>query len=153
MTAGDASVLANVRLDGDRTVDIVIRDGRIEEIAPDLAEATPAATRIEGDGLLALPGLVDGHIHLDKTLTGLAWIGFPSSQLSRSSASSRAVRYLCEGVFCRHFSEIVSRSRGIVLSSVRGEGSSSWSHRIRFSKFLFHFSPELPIHGMLRNFP
>ena len=42
MTAGDASVLANVRLDGDRTVDIVIRDGRIEEIAPDLAEATPA---------------------------------------------------------------------------------------------------------------
>ncbi len=34
MTAGDASVLANVRLDGDRTVDIVIRDGRIEEIAP-----------------------------------------------------------------------------------------------------------------------
>ena len=75
MTAGDASVLANVRLDGDRTVDIVIRDGRIEEIAPDLAEATPAATRIEGDGLLALPGLVDGHMHLDKTLTGLAWMG------------------------------------------------------------------------------
>ena len=75
MTAGVASVLANVRLDGDQTVDIVIRDGRIEEIAPDLAEATPAATRIEGDGLLALPGLVDGHMHLDKTLTGLAWMG------------------------------------------------------------------------------
>ena len=59
MTAGDASVLANVRLDGDRTVDIVIRDGRIEEIAPDLAEATPAATRIEG-GTHRLAGILAG---------------------------------------------------------------------------------------------
>ena len=71
---GGTHVLANVRVDGDRTVDIVMGDGRIEAIAPDLALLTPAATRIEGDGLLALPGLVDGHMHLDKTLTGQAWV-------------------------------------------------------------------------------
>ena len=77
MTAGanrGTSVLANVRVGGDRTVDIVMRDGCIEDIAPNLAALTLAATRIEGDGLLALPGLVDGHMHLDKTLTGLAWV-------------------------------------------------------------------------------
>lgn len=71
---GDVSVLANVRLADGRTADIVMRDGRIADIAPGLAEATPAAARIEGDGLLALPGLVDGHMHLDKTLTGLPWM-------------------------------------------------------------------------------
>ena len=77
MTAGAhcaTFVLANVRVGGDRTVDIVMGDGCIEAIAPDLAALSPAATRIEGDGLLALPGLVDGHMHLDKTLTGQAWL-------------------------------------------------------------------------------
>ncbi len=77
MTVGashDISILANVRVADGRTVDIVMRDGRIEDIAPGLATGTLAATRIEGDGLLALPGLVDGHMHLDKTLTGCAWI-------------------------------------------------------------------------------
>jgi cytosine deaminase len=78
MSAGgnrDGSVLANVRLADGRTVDIAMGDGRIADVAPGLAEATPGAARIEGDGLLALPGLVDGHMHLDKTLTGLAWMG------------------------------------------------------------------------------
>ncbi len=77
MTAGanrDINVLANVRMADGRTVDLVMRDGRIEDIAPGLAATTRAATRIEGDGLLALPGLVDGHMHLDKTLTGLPWM-------------------------------------------------------------------------------
>ena len=78
MSAGgnrSSSVLANVRLADGRTVDIAMADGRIEDMAPGLTEANPGATRIEGDGLLALPGLVDGHMHLDKTLTGLAWMG------------------------------------------------------------------------------
>ena len=67
------SVLANVRL-GDAAVDIVMQDGRISGIAPGLADAMPAAMRIDGNGALALPGLVDGHMHLDKTLTGCAWM-------------------------------------------------------------------------------
>jgi cytosine deaminase len=67
------SVLANVRL-GDEAADIVMQDGHISGIAPGLADATPTAMRIEGNGALALPGLVDGHMHLDKTLTGCAWI-------------------------------------------------------------------------------
>ena len=45
---GGTSVLANVRVGGDRTVDIVMRDSCIEDIAPGLAALTLAATRIEG---------------------------------------------------------------------------------------------------------
>jgi cytosine/creatinine deaminase len=67
------SVLANVSL-GDAVMDIVMQDGRISGIAPGLADATSTAIRIEGNGALALSGLVDGHMHLDKTLTGCAWM-------------------------------------------------------------------------------
>ena len=52
---------------------LLIRQGRIAEILP--AEApNPAGPSMDlGDELL-LPGLVDGHMHLDKTLFGLPWI-------------------------------------------------------------------------------
>mgnify|MGYP005630494485 FL=1 len=69
------SILANVRLMDGEAADIVMQSDRITGIAAGLADTMPAATRIEGDGLLALPGLVDGHMHLDKTLTGCVWMG------------------------------------------------------------------------------
>ena len=72
--ADRVSVLADVRLADGRAVDIAMRGGRIADIAPGLAADAPDATRIEGAGLLALPGLIDGHVHLDKTLTGLPWM-------------------------------------------------------------------------------
>ena len=69
------SILANVRLMDGEAADIVMQSDRITGIAAGLADTMPAATRIEGDGLLALLGLVDGHMHLDKTLTGCVWMG------------------------------------------------------------------------------
>ena len=42
--------------------------GVIEAIGPDLDAA--GADVVDGGGLLALPGMIDGHVHLDKTLTG-----------------------------------------------------------------------------------
>jgi dihydroorotase len=48
-------------LDGDPT-ELLLRDGRIEEIGPDLSATD--ATVIDADGLVALPGLVDLHTHL-----------------------------------------------------------------------------------------
>lgn len=68
------SVLTNVRMADGRTVDILMRDGHIEAIAPDLARDNDAAAPIDGRAMLALPGLVDGHMHLDKTFTGLPWM-------------------------------------------------------------------------------
>ena len=52
-------------------VDIVIRDGRIETIG--IAPTTWSGPTLDGHGCLALPGLVDGHAHLDKTMSGLPW--------------------------------------------------------------------------------
>ncbi|MEO5575107.1 MAG: amidohydrolase [Gaiellaceae bacterium] len=64
--------LRNVRVSGrDAPTEIVIRDGRIDEVG-----ATPERWQhrtVDAGGHLALPGLVDGHAHVDKTLWGLPW--------------------------------------------------------------------------------
>jgi cytosine/adenosine deaminase-related metal-dependent hydrolase len=64
-------VLADLRIGG-AAVDLGLRQGRIARVAP--AGTLSAATVEPCGGLLALPGLVDGHIHLDKTFLGLPWV-------------------------------------------------------------------------------
>jgi cytosine deaminase len=65
------TLLADALLPGGRRVDIRVTEGKIAEIADaGLAEA-PSGERIDLAGALVLPGLIDGHIHLDKTLLGL----------------------------------------------------------------------------------
>jgi cytosine/adenosine deaminase-related metal-dependent hydrolase len=51
--------------------DVLIREGVIERIGPDL-RADPAAEVVEVPGRLLLPGLIDAHCHVDKTLFGVA---------------------------------------------------------------------------------
>jgi len=47
--------------------DIGIRNGRVAALAESLAEAVGSATRvIDADGLLALPGGIDSHVHIDQ---------------------------------------------------------------------------------------
>ncbi|MDE0458107.1 MAG: hypothetical protein OXI15_12515, partial [Chromatiales bacterium] len=62
----EPTLLANVRLADGRNVDIRMAGGAIDAIGPGL-DAAGAAT-VDGGGLLALPGMIDGHVHLDKTL-------------------------------------------------------------------------------------
>ena len=58
----------NARLPDGRTVDITIRDGAFAAFdAPGDGEGEDLG------GRLVLPGLIDGHIHLDKTFLGLPW--------------------------------------------------------------------------------
>ncbi len=52
--------------------DVAMHDGRIVAIGRRAAEQ-PAAEVIDAAGCLLLPGLVDGHAHLDKTLWGTPW--------------------------------------------------------------------------------
>jgi cytosine/creatinine deaminase len=53
-------------------VDLLLQGGRIAGIGPSIP--LPAgACEIDGRGLLAIPGLVDAHAHLDKTLWGTPW--------------------------------------------------------------------------------
>jgi len=51
---------------------VLVRDGVIARIGS-LIEPPPGATVIDGDHGIVLPGLVDAHMHLDKTFWGRPW--------------------------------------------------------------------------------
>src|ERR1051326_1872407 len=57
----------------DAPADVLIRDGVIERIGPDL-QADPAVEVGDVPGRLLLPGLIDAHCHVDKTLFGGPWV-------------------------------------------------------------------------------
>ena len=63
-------LIRDVRPLGGTRADMLIRDGRFAAIGSAL-DSPPDAHVIEGAGMLALPGLIEGHTHLDKTLGGL----------------------------------------------------------------------------------
>lgn len=65
-------LLRNVRPAGGEIADVLIRDGHIAHIAPDLPDM-PDAHSIDADAAILLPGLVEAHTHLDKTLLGMGW--------------------------------------------------------------------------------
>ena len=64
-------LLKNVRPWGAAVTDILIRGGKIESIAQGLS-ADGVSVEDCASGIL-LPGLVEAHTHLDKTLWGMGW--------------------------------------------------------------------------------
>jgi cytosine deaminase len=58
-------ILRNATLPDGTRHDIELKDGRVAALLPP-SDAEP--------GILVLPPLIDGHIHLDKTLLGLPWV-------------------------------------------------------------------------------
>jgi cytosine/adenosine deaminase-related metal-dependent hydrolase len=50
---------------------IAIHDGRIAGFSP--GDAPPGTQVLDGGGRIALPGLVEAHTHLDKSLLGMPW--------------------------------------------------------------------------------
>ena len=66
--------IKNVRPMGGPTADVLIRNGMIEQIGPTMTPIEPEVETIDGEGCLLIPGLVDGHMHLDKTFLGLPWV-------------------------------------------------------------------------------
>jgi cytosine deaminase len=67
-----ALLLKGCRLPDGGTADILVEDGRIAALGPDIAPPRAAMVEVAA-GLLALPAFVEGHTHLDKTLWGMAW--------------------------------------------------------------------------------
>lgn len=60
-------LLKQVRIQDDMPlVDVGIKNGRIEQVVPQIT--APAAQVIEGEGRVLIPGLIEGHLHLDKAL-------------------------------------------------------------------------------------
>ncbi|MDH6233060.1 cytosine deaminase [Mesorhizobium soli] len=64
-------LLRNVRPNGGTNSDLLIRDGRIAGIGR--FEAEPGMAVEDGNGAIAVPGLIDAHTHLDKTTWGMPW--------------------------------------------------------------------------------
>ncbi len=71
-------LFTNLRGSTGTAVDILVHDEMIIAMDDHLSDLSPDVDRIDGQGALALPGLVDGHIHLDKTLSGLPWTPHPA---------------------------------------------------------------------------
>lgn len=64
-------LLKNVRIMDGEAADILITDGVISDISPDVN--APGVATEECTGHIAIPGLVEAHTHLDKSLIGLPW--------------------------------------------------------------------------------
>ncbi len=89
------TVLSNGLLPDGRRVDIALGDGRIAALS-DAGSATQDAPTLDLQGALVLPGLVDGHLHLDKTLLGLPWMGHAAepNRMSRIETDKKILPHL-----------------------------------------------------------
>ncbi len=65
-------VVRHVGLGDGSTADVLITDGVIVEIGPEL-ERPAHHEVVEANGRKAYPGFVDGHSHMDKSLVGMPW--------------------------------------------------------------------------------
>lgn len=65
-------LLRGARLPNGTRADLLVRQGRIAATGASL-RGGPATESIDVAGCLVLPGYVDAHAHLDKTLWGLPW--------------------------------------------------------------------------------
>lgn len=70
--------LHNIRIDADQTVGITVRDGVITDVSAGQTVASDELASIDGANGLILPALVDGHMHVDKTLFGQPWLPYPA---------------------------------------------------------------------------
>ncbi len=63
-------LIRNVRPMGAGAVDVLVLNGRIAGLGP----ASANIPVLDGRGELLLPGLVEAHTHLDKTMWGMPWL-------------------------------------------------------------------------------
>lgn len=65
-------LVKNVRVDGGALEGLKVSDGVISAIGTVL-DPDHGSQIIDGDGAIVLPGLIDAHTHLDKTVWGMGW--------------------------------------------------------------------------------
>ncbi len=68
-------LIRNVRPMGRDAADMLVIDGTIAEIAGGVARPSAKTPVLDGGGALLIPGFVEAHMHLDKTLWGQPWHG------------------------------------------------------------------------------
>jgi cytosine/adenosine deaminase-related metal-dependent hydrolase len=117
------SVLANATLPEGRRCDVLIDGGRIAAIVEPGAAAPEGAERIDLAGALLVPGMVDGHIHLDKTLLGLRFQPHRpgdsvAERIAREKELRRELRYSVEERAMALIRQIVAHGTTSVRSHV-----------------------------------
>lgn len=68
--AGGTLHLVNVRAADGSPIELVVAAGRIKAVGQ---KVEGAGKRVDGNGDLVLPVMVDSHLHLDKSMVGLPW--------------------------------------------------------------------------------
>ena len=86
------TILNHVLLPDGRTAAIGIANGRISAIRPDDGSLEAAGKRLDLDFSLVVPGLVDGHVHLDTTFLGDQWRPHEPCQAGFSVAERLAIQ-------------------------------------------------------------
>lgn len=81
--------------DGVRATDVAVKDGRVARVAPGIA-AGEAREVFDGGGLLAFPGLVDGHMHVG-IYSPLADDAVTESQAAAMGGVTSAITYFRTG--------------------------------------------------------
>lgn len=84
VTTGTSLLLRNATLDGGRSIDLLVKEGRIEAMESVGHIVCEGTEEIDVTGDLVLPGLVDGHCHLDKTMLGDVWVDNDSGPALKS---------------------------------------------------------------------
>jgi len=66
-------LLKNVRPWAGDKMDVLVRDGVIEKIAPEIKASDGGLHIYEGNNEILFPGLVNAHAHIDNNLLGVPW--------------------------------------------------------------------------------
>jgi cytosine deaminase len=105
-------LIRNVRLRGrDGAFDVAIENGRIEAVEPNIELS--ADQEYDGGGNLLLPGLVNAHQHLDKTLLG------PVMRPNRSQTLQEAINITWDHKRSYTVQEIADRATPAVQEAIR----------------------------------
>lgn len=87
------TMLRSVRPWGQDPVDLLIDGDTFTAILPPGAESPPGAEVLDGRGMLALPGLINAHAHVDKSWWGRPWVSYDGEATTQGRiAHERAER-------------------------------------------------------------
>ena len=116
-------VLANATFPDGKRADVHIDGARIAAFAEAGAQSPPGAERIDLGGALLTPGMVDGHIHLDKTLLGLPFQPHRpgdtvAERIAREKELRRETRYSVEDRARRLIGQVVAYGTTALRSHV-----------------------------------
>jgi cytosine/adenosine deaminase-related metal-dependent hydrolase len=113
-------LLRNALLANGSHADLLLADGRIARIDPAGTLAAEGAAIEDLNGLLLLPGLVEGHIHLDKTLLGLPWIPhLPGGSVPERIEAEKGLRRGLELPIATRAEALLRRSVGHGVTAMR----------------------------------